>query len=211
MKRNINLIFFIFIFSLFFVSAQVENLENLQNFTNNLPSDADSIRQKASDYIKQEWDTFLEKYQIGKMILFVSDIFKALSPLFKIFIGFEYSLSLVFFLSLGVWLSAIIIIYKPMKEIFEAKKWIALLIAIIIPTIATQTGTIKLIINFLTPLWDNPLSIIFSIFIAILLLLLYGFFISLFSKKFKRDDEKRREEKAKLVEKLHDIEIKANK
>src|SRR3989344_4944898 len=103
-KRRI-VLFFLLLLLTSFVSAQVENLEDLQDFASDLPSNTESIKQKASDYIKQEWDTFLEKYQIGKMILFVSDIFKALSPLFKIFIGFEYSLSWVFFLSLGVWLS----------------------------------------------------------------------------------------------------------
>ena len=209
-KKRI-ILFFLSLLLISFVSAQIENLENLQNYADKIPSDPEAIRQRASDYIKQEWDSFLEKSQIGQIILFVSDIFKALSPLFKVFIGVEYSLSWIFFLSFGIWLLVFILIYKPVKELLNTNLGTTFLISIIIPTIAAQVGTIKMILDFLTPLWDGSLKILISIFIVILLLLLYGFFINLFGKRFKKEDEKRREEKAKLVEKLHDIEIKANK
>jgi len=164
-------------------------------------------------YLKGEWTKILENNAVGKVILFISDLFKILSPVFKILIGIEYSLSWLFFLSLFAWIFVVVLIYGPTKNVFQANKWIALAIAIIIPTIAAQFGTIQIIVSFFIPLFKNKWIIIISVIIAAVLIYLYYLFMKKFGKaleeKRKKEDEERREQKAKTTEELHDIEIKA--
>jgi len=160
-----------------------------------------------NQYLKQEWTK-------NKVVLFISNLFKLLSPVFKILIGVEYSLSWLFFLSLGAWIAVVILIYKPTKNIFQANKWVALAVAIIIPTIAAQFGTIQIIVSFFIPLFKNKWIIIITIIVAAILIWIYSLFMKSFGKaleeRAKKEDEERREQKAKTVEKLHDIELKAS-
>lgn len=179
--------------------------------TSQIPDNPDDAQQIASNYLKQEWTKILEKNQIGKFLLGISEIFKSLSPLFKWVIGIEYSLSWMFFLSLGVWMFAFVLIYQTIKDIniFSDKKWATLLISAIIPTISSQFGIIQNVLNFFAPFFNNPFIILIAILISILILVIYLIILKYFKKRIKAEKEKRREEKAELVEKLHDIEIKA--
>ncbi len=174
-----------------------------------------SDEEQRTEYLKQEWTKILENNAVGRGILYIGKIFQVLSPVFKLLIGIEFSFSWMFFLSLGAWTAILILIYNPIKNIFQVNPRIALSMSIIIPAIAAQFGTIQMIVGFFVPLLKNKWMIGTSILIAALLLYVY----SLFMKKFgevvkesqKKEDEKRREQKAKTVEEIHDIEIKATR
>lgn len=164
-------------------------------------------------YLQQEWNKILEQNSFGRFILGVNVFFEALSPLFKIIIGIEYSLSWMFFLSLISWLVVFIIIFYAARLIFVDRLWICFFISLIILIIAAQTKIFPTSVSFFTPLFTNLEIIILSLFIIIVLLLFYIYFMSRFHKTLEQQDEKEREkireEKAEVVEKIHDIEMKA--
>lgn len=210
------------IFTLSFVNAQLNiNPANPNDplgigiNPETLPQNPDEIKNVSQTYLTQEWGKILEKYPVGRFVLGVSEILTALSPIFKLFIGVEYSLSWFFFISLFIWCSLIFIIYDPVRSIFQAKWWIALFISIIIPTLAAQFGTIKFVVDFFTPLLTNKWAVIFAIIILFLFLILYGLFMkyfgSIMKKKIEKENEDRRELKAKTVEKLNELNIKVTK
>jgi len=178
-----------------------------------IPQNPDEAKEVSTAYLKQEWTKILQNNKVGRAILAVSNTLYSLSPVFKILIGAEYSLSWYFFLCLGVWIAIIILIYGPTKTIFPEKQWIGFIIAIIITTIGAQFGAITKPIEMIMPLFTNPWIIVGSVVIAALILYLYSAFMKQFGETLKQKDKKeaeeRREQKAETVEKIHDIEIKA--
>ena len=218
-KRVWVIIFILGILLLSFIAKQVsseegdiptdKDTEKIVNLTEHL-SEEDS----RNEYLKQEWTKILEKSKIGKVLLGIFAIFKALSPVFKVLIGIEYSLSWLFFLSFGFWIAIVIIIYKPAKCVFQAKWWIALPIALIVSTFAARAGIISKTVDLFVPLFTNYWIIIIAIFIAIILMIVYSKFMKSLGKKMeekmKKENEERREIKAQTVEKINDLEIKSN-
>lgn len=210
------IILILFSLFLFISKAQLEdqlgelqgNVEKIQDVSNKLS--ASDIRE---EYLKQEWTKILEKTKTGRFLLGISGIFKALSPIFKLLIGIEYSLSWLFFLSLGAWFAVMVIIYNAVKNPFQIKGWIALTVAIIIAAIAAQFNVFVKTVSFFVPLFKNKWIIIGSIFIAIILLYIYSMFMKTFGKtikeKIKKENEERREQKAQTLEKIQDIELKS--
>ena len=180
----------------------------------NVPRDSDEWKKVSNDYLKQEWAKILEKNQFGRFILGVGEVFGALNPVFKIILGVEYTLSWYFFLALFLWVFIAVLIYRPLKDIVAANGWIALGIAVIIPTLGAQLGVIKYFADFFTPLLTNKYSLLSSLVILVLVLIAYDYFMRTVGKTFKerakKDDEARRELKAKTMEKIHDIEFKAS-
>ena len=148
-------------------------------------------------------------------MLAISNIFKILSPVFKLLIGIEYSLSWLFFLSLGAWIAIVILIYKPIRNFLQVSNWVTLAIAIIIPTIGSQFGALQMAVSFFTPLFKNLWSIITTIIVIAILIYAYSAVMDHFGKSvkesLKKEREERREQKAKTVEKIHDITIKTTR
>ncbi|MEK6850661.1 MAG: hypothetical protein AABX85_03750 [Nanoarchaeota archaeon] len=217
MNKKISLLlFFILISSLLSVTAKAETIpiaDNLEENIDKLNNAADTVSNEdaRTAYLKQEWTKIFEKTKTGRFFLGMSKILTSLSPVFKLLIGIEYSLSWLFFLSFGVWIALVVIIYRPVKEAFGSKL-AAMGVAIIIPAIAAQFKVISKIVSFFTPLFTKTWIIWVSIIFAILLLYIYN----KLSKKLwdthrknkKKEDEARREEKANLTEKINDIKIK---
>jgi len=174
-----------------------------------------SQKEQRQEYLKKEWTKILEKKAIGRAILFVGKLFELLSPVFKILIGVEYSLSWIFFLSLGAWIFILFLIYTPAKYIFQANKWVALAIAVIIPTIAAQTKIIPTMIGFFLPLLSNKWMIMLSFGIGFIIIEVYYQVLKVIGAKLKektkKEDEERREQKAATTEKLNDIRIRGTK
>ena len=104
------------IFLVNLVYAQVGNLDDLQqgvdkieDVRDKVPTNQDEAKDVTTNYLKQEWTKIFEKNQFGRFILGIGKIFELLSPTFKLLVGLEYSLSWLFFLSLGLWLSVIFV------------------------------------------------------------------------------------------------------
>ncbi len=214
LKLSVILILLI-VFS-FITKAQLEDqIGELQDKVEKIQDIKEKISNEdiRTEYLKQEWSKLLEKTKTGRFLLGISSIFKALSPIFKFLIGLEYSLSWLFFLSLGTWIAVVVIIYNAIKNPFQTKGWIAWTIAIIIPTISAQFGIIVKFVSFFIPLFKNKWIILGSILIAIILLYIYSLFMKSIGKtireKIKKEDEERRELKAQTLEKITDIELKS--
>lgn len=196
-----------------FIQAQEvpPEFEQIQNVTEQL-----SEKETRNQYLKQEWTKILEKTIIGKIVLYISDLFKITSPVWKLLIGIPYTLSWLFFISLFIWVFIVFIIYKAIKEPFQFPWWASLGIAIIIPTLGAQTGIIQQIITTLSPspIFKNKWTILIAIALFIVLLYLYNIFMKKWGKHFaaiiKKEQEALREQKAKTAEKIHDIEIKSS-
>jgi len=225
MKKRVifSILFLLILSNIFLVLAQdipaLPGLSGELNPETGLPEGASETIDKFSDkesrenYLKEEWTKILEKSGFGRFLLWISGIFKGLSPIFKLLIGIEYSLSWFFFLGLFFWISAVIIIYKAIKLMFEDKIWTPLGITLVITTIAAQFGMNEYMINFFLPLLSGKWIIAIVIMIGVMLLVGYSQLMKTVGKdwaeKLKEAREKRREAKAKTVEEVHDIEITA--
>ena len=226
-KKAILIILVILLISIlafsFITKAQLEdqigelqgNIEKVQDISEKITDTTGRLSNEEirTEYLKQEWTKLLEKTNTGRFLLGISNMLKALSPIFKFLVGIEYSLSWLFFLSLGAWIAIVIIIYKAIKDPFQTKEWIALVIAIIIPAIAAQFEIIPKTVSLFVPLFTNKWIILGSVFITIILLYIYSLFMKSIGKtikeKMKKENEERKELKAKTLEKLQDIELRS--
>ncbi len=218
-KRLFYLVFFLilaFIFILNINSANIDDsLEKVESNIDKVSNVQDTLNDKdlRSQYLKREWNKILENSSFGRFLLGISAIFVTLSPIFSLIIGVEYSLSWMFFLSLTLWIVTFFIVFYSIKLIFPDKFWICFFISFIIPALAAQTQMFPRIISMFTPLFTNSKIILIAIIITFVLLWVYIYFMKFFVKTIehqdKKEKEKRREEKAKLVEKIHDISIKS--
>jgi uncharacterized membrane protein len=177
---------------------------------NKVPSSPDEIKQTSESYLRQEWTKLLNKSASGRALLMINTI---LSPVFKLMVGFDYSLSWIFTIALFIWIVVFILISKVARNIFETKEWVGWIISAIIPTLAGQAGTIKSLSEMIAPIFTNPWIIVLAILVTVILLVLYSKIMKRWGAQLKeakkKEDESRREEKAKLVEKINDVRIDA--
>lgn len=229
MNKKEKVLFFVFFIGILFFSSSIlaqvpediagagleGDAEKILGATGKLQGVAENLSDEdiRSEYLKQEWTKLLEKSKGGRALLVISGIFNALSPVFKLFIGIGYSLSWMFFLSLFFWALLIVFFYRPIKEIFQGKLWISLLISLILAMIAAQTGIIQSSLNFLSGFFVNGWAILIGFLVGLVVAYLYLAIMkkvgAIIRKKLKIETEERQEMKAKTVEKLHDVETKA--
>ena len=167
----------------------------------------------SKDYLMNEWGKQLDKTAFGRIVLYTINLPKSLSPVFKLLIGIEYELSWFFVLAFIFWVFIVVLIYRAIKDPFQFKWWIALLVSIIIPAIGAQFGSFEKGVLFILPLFVNKwilfafiLIIIISLFVYIKLMQKYG---KIMAEKMKKEKEQRRELKEETVEKINDIKIKS--
>jgi len=197
-------------------SIDVSSQDPLNIGTNleKIPQNPDDAKDISTTYLKQEWEKILNKTSnpVGKVLWATNNVLHALSPVFKLLVGVEYSFSWLFWLSFFVWIAIVIIIYLILKEPLQFKWWLSLSISVIIIAIGAQSGIISKLVLFASPLLDNTWMIWGAIMTGIIIVYLYSYLMKQFGKtlkeKQKKEDEERREQKAETVEKIHDIEIK---
>lgn len=168
-----------------------------------------------SQYLKEEWTKLLEKGPVGQFLIKISNLFKYLNPLFLLFLKVEYTLSWIFFLTLAFWLTGVMIVYIALKTVFPNQKIVVLGISAAMITLGARFNAIDKLLTFFSPLFTSKWIIIITLVVAFILLQVYKIFMKKLGKHlakgYKTEKEKGREEKAKLVEKINDITIKANK
>ena len=173
---------------------------------------ADKI-QSAPSYFEKDWITNMGDTFFGKTVLLIDKIFTAFSPIFEFILGVDYSMSWFFFLSLTIWIVVFLVIFRPIKEMFEGQTYVAVGIAVIIPTLAAQFGTIKMLAGFIEPLFKNIWVTILILLVIALLVTLYVKIMKKFGKNFrehvKEEKEAIRDQKSETVEKINDIHIKS--
>lgn len=194
-----------------------QQVESVQNTAQGIKDTTDTLTNENTrdTYLKQEWTKVLEKGTLGGLgtfLLFMSKLLTALSPLFLLIIGIEYTLSWIFFLSLGVWVVLVIVIYKPAK-IFTQKQLVALAIGVIAAILISQGGTIPNLLTYYSVLFSGNLMIFIMIVAVIISLVLYSKLVVSLGKMLKswakQETEQTREDKAKTAEKIDDIKIKS--
>jgi hypothetical protein len=213
--KKLSVLFFVLLLLISFASAQFGNVENtveeLEDNLDNVEEFLDSPEEEAKEYLRRERTKFLESSKGGRFILGVSNLFNNLSPVFKIIIHVEYSLSWLFFLSLGLWIAFVFVFYLTIKDVIIKNSLINFLIAIVSATLISQFGGLQRIIELTLPLFESAIvAIIFSVLIMVLVYI-YSLFSESFreklKEKFKENKEERRERKAEISEEIHDIEI----
>lgn len=147
-----------------------------------LPKTPEEAKQASVSYLKQEWSKILEKNQFGRVILSIGDFFSVLSPVFKILIGVEYSLSWYFTFAFIIWIAFFVFFLKLGRGAFPGKIFIILPLAFIITSFIGISGAIVDILNTLAFLISDPIAIWIAFFIALFILALFWKFGDLFAK-----------------------------
>tara|TARA_Y100000310_G_scaffold218713_1_gene220008 strand:+ start:857 stop:1522 length:666 start_codon:yes stop_codon:yes gene_type:complete len=204
------------LFLVSFISAQIEGLEeraeDLEEDLEDVEKILDDFEQDRGEYLHREWTVILGRSETGRFILGISNLFKALNPLFELLIGVEYSLSWLFFLSLGTWIAVVFMIFRTIQEGLQFNLGISLLISMIVVAISAQFDVFEMFVGFFTPLITNPWIISVGIIVGIIIVYIYSRFMGELGELIEEMDKKnksvRREHKSKILEKIHDIELK---
>lgn len=164
-----------------------------------------------TEYLNQKWN-LLEQSEFGRFLLKISSFLEKLNPFFKSVLGVEFSLSWNFFIALLILIALFVIVYSPFKNyIFIEHKVLGVVASLIVVLLMTQLGVMKTILSFLEIILKNIYYTLVAIVVIIALLSLYSLINKKFGEKFKADVkkaiEKRREVKAEVVEKKHNIEL----
>jgi len=180
--------------------------KNIEKVTKTVGNISDEIEKRK--FITNEWDKMLAKYQaenrLVKLIFFFNNLFKALSPIFKLFTGVGYSLSWFFFVVLSIWLLVVVMIYNTIKTALEIEEIYSFLIAIIIPTLASHVkisgfGTFEYCAYLLGPLISNAVFLI----LFFMFIILIGYFYERFMKEAQKEAEKEEREEREMGMKIY--------
>ena len=179
------LIIFLFLTLSITVAIAIENpledgIDNLREEFENI-SDITEDEDARSEYLTQEWTKLLEKTKAGKILLGISNFFSKLSPLFKIILGIEYSLSWAFFLAVLIWLTLFLILNPVVSVIFD-NRIIGIIASIIITSLIGISGTIKKAVDTISEIVTNKTILTISIIITILIVIIGYFLGKIFGK-----------------------------
>jgi predicted membrane protein len=179
----------------------------------NIPQTPEDAKEISKEYLRKNWALLLQDstHPLGKALWTANKALIALSPVFRLLIGMEYSFSWMFFLSLVIVITIMAIIYKTLKEALEFKSWVSLGIAVIVPALGVQTGFLQKILDYFSPTLTNFWIRTIFIFFLILILIIYSDIIKqikiMRERAEKEETEERREQKSATAEKIHDIEL----
>ena len=215
MKKSLAFLtlFFAGILLIGFASATLDDVEDKVDSTlESLENVADNPGGVAGDYLEKEWREAFEKNKVGEKILILSDFIKRLNPMFKLIIGVEYSLSWVFFLSLGAWIVLLVMVYFAIKAIFVPNEAINVAGGVIVSFLVARFGLFLKAIEFMSPfLKDKRIIFLFLVGILILLYIYIRLMNSLekYTKKtMKLIKEEEKEMKEKLTEEFEAAKLK---
>lgn len=177
--------------------------------------DAAAYNQSGSEFLVNQWSKTLEGTILGNVLKVIDSILTALSPVFKVFLAQEYTLSWAFFIALFMWGLIFMIIHKPLKVALSAQPWIPLVIAVATTTIISHTGVIEKSIFFMTTLIDNIWILSIAFFITLIIAMVYSRLMKRFGKQLEEKRKKEREElreiKDKKIDVIKDVKIESGK
>lgn len=213
------LIIFLFLTLSITVAIAIENpledgIDNLREEFENI-SDITEDEDARSEYLTQEWTKLLEKTKAGKILLGISNFFSKLSPLFKIILGIEYSLSWAFFLAVLIWLTLFLILNPVVSVLFD-NRIIGIIASIIITSLIGISGTIKKAVDTISEIVTNKTILTISIIITILIVIIGYFLGKIFGKyleNLREESEKTKteesEKKIQALGKVSEKELKS--
>lgn len=162
-------------------TGKPRNLETFQKY-----GDYYQDREQNKSFLLQEWTNLLANNQYLGPFFFYTDMFFAFfNPLWTIVFGVEFSWSWAFFLSFGIWIFFIFLVYYPMQGVL-GNQAIDLFIAMIIASLIGVSGAIKKVVEFFSIFTTN----IFVLFVIVVLMILILFFYRQLFKGLVKESKK---------------------
>ena len=175
----------------------------------NLNQDPEQIKNKTTAYLKQEWENILlnNKY-IGPFLSFYKDKISPYStPIVKGLLGIEPSISWLFLLTLMIYITFIVFVYRIISVYSTFSPGVSWIIAICLITIFSALGISRniagQIINAASLLTSWWMQLIVVILVIALLI-----FMNVFSKQFGEMLEKMKENREKMKQEMDVLEAK---
>jgi len=156
-----------------------------------------SEEEQRKEYLKQEWTKLLaDKKVVGPVLFYTNKFFVLFNPLWRYTFGMEFEWSWIFIFSLIIWIVLIILVYSPAKGMTNLNPLVALLISIIIASIAGSTGLIKKAVDMLTIAIKTFWIAVIITAVIVIIAVLYSQLMKQWGKQLKEESEKEKTERA---------------
>ena len=169
MRKELFFVLLVVLFSFNLVHAAIDSsLDTAGQKLDSTLKSPDEIEKTSSDYLKKEWTDILGNSVLGKILLWISNLFKNLNPLFLAILGVEYSLSWAFIFAILFWFWIYYFVLWTTLVIFD-NKLMAFISGAIIASIVGVSGVIKKAVDVTSGIVNNPGLLVFSFFVAIII------------------------------------------
>lgn len=195
---------FVFVILISFVFAvdidgAVDELESGVTKIQNLGS---VTGEQKADYLKEQWVLILEKSQVGRVLLSVSDfISDVFGPFIKIVLGVDYGLTWKFIFAACIWLALFLFLMRPIREMF-GNYFISILVSFLITSLVGITKVIFYATEFIYVAVTNEWIFWVSLGLAILVVWLMSYFGKMFGNAIKKEKERSEKDKTSRANKL---------
>lgn len=187
-----------------------EKVEEIEKTKENVEDKISSLNEPS--FITTQWTSYLEKTSFGRFLIEVGKVLEALNPIFKLFIGIEYSVSWLFFLSLITAISVFIILYRPIKDFAGLNPIFAVIIVLCFLGLMSIKKVIPSTLQSMAPAIPNKWMIIIMIGVIAGIVAIYWIMIKRFGEAYKKmlkeEKEKQRELRDETIDKVKDIKLK---
>ncbi|MBS3080281.1 hypothetical protein J4221_02320 [Candidatus Pacearchaeota archaeon] len=172
----------------------VEYQEKAEQFKN---------REQNKSFLMQEWTKLLADNKFfGPILFYTNKFFNLFNFFWKAIFGMEFTWSWAFFISLGLWIALIYLVYFPISGIFFKNKLVDLIVAVIIASLIGISGAISKAVVFLTAAITNTIGLVFFIILMIILIVLYTKLMEQLIKKSEEEELERSKEDIKAFGKV---------
>lgn len=179
-------------------SGLPSSFEKFRSLSENL-----SEEESRKDYLKQEWTKIAKNDKLAAIFFYTDKFFSTFDPLWENIFGIKFSWSWEFIFCLVIWIILIVIIYMPVKDIFNVNQLLTLIISIIISSLVGKSGVIKIAADQLTFAVKNIWLAIICLITAILIVMIYSYIMKRLGKDINKQSE---EEELKELKELRKIE-----
>jgi hypothetical protein len=179
-------------------SGLPDSFEKFRAMSENL-SEEESRKQ----YLYQEWTKLAKNDRVAAIFFYTDMFFSAFDPIWENIFGIKFSWSWEFIFCLVIWIILIVIIYMPVKELFNANQILTIIISIIISSLVGKSGVIKQSADTLTFAVKNIWIAVICLIIAIIITAIYSIVLKKFGHDLKKQSEEEELERAKKAIKMH--------
>ena len=189
--------------------ADVPVIPGGEETVNKITDVGDAISEQGTDYLKQEWGKILNKGRfLGPLYRAYQQTKPYLTPIFKYTIGTEFELSWLFFLTLMIWIFFLLFFYQILSTFSTFSETTSLGISIGLMIITAITIDIpEKIANLTINLIGNKIPTWWGKLIAVVIVFLIFFILSISSKFLKGIFGERKERVAGQKEKENRLRL----
>lgn len=184
------------------IENSISDLEKSKNQIDQLPTTPEETKKIATDYLRKEWESVLEKNEfVGPIIRTYKKISPITDPIIKAIVGLKPSLSWFFLLTLVIWISFWVYLNRIIEGFSTFSDIVSLIISLGLTIILSLLGVIIAISNTITKI-INLAQLWWVKLILIILIITLFIIASIFSKKIgavmRLIKKKKKEEKEEL-------------